>query len=191
MKRRYFIYTLLLVISSLCHASGNISSNWISFGLGSSINAFPEDHSELSGSISYQFQVKKNTILIQSIYNTEYYSGGDTPNPNLSISHTSIILSRYINTQKGFFLSLGTGPSYNRFIERGKLRKENWPSASIYDKIISDNFGANLITQVIFFSSHVGFGISAYRNVNTKRSFTGYLFRLDFGEFRGFLNRYK
>ncbi len=179
-------YTALILLSIFiyanCTASQSEQSFWVSLGIGSTLKAFDENHSGISAGVIGNYQYSRNLLSLQMIYNSEMRSLAYNPRPNLSISHISLIYSRLLQG-KDYLLSAGIGPGYNTFIERGGLVKDNWPSASEYEKLVSHHIGMIMVAQAFLHGSLFGFGIDYFININKKKTMSGFLICLRFGKF--------
>jgi len=175
-------FIFIIISSRICFASSPDNSTWLSLGLGSTFKAFDDNHSGISIGMIGQYQFQKNILSLQLISNTELRSLAYNPRPNLSISHISILYSRLVKG-KNSILAVGVGPGYVKFIERGDLIKDNWPSASEYEKLVHHHLGAIVNAQALIFGSIFGLGINYYVNLNPKQIFSGFLVCLHFGKF--------
>jgi len=183
MKLQYAVLILLYIFIHVnCTASQSKQSFWVSLGIGSTFKAFDDNHSGISAGVIGNYKYAKNLISLQMISNSEMRSLAYNPRPNLSISHISLILSKLLQG-KDYLLSAGIGSGYNTFIERGELVKDNWPSASEYEKLVSHNIGMIVATQAFLHGSVFGFGVDYFININKKKTMSGFLFCLRFGKF--------
>lgn len=76
-----------------------------------------------------------------------------------------------------------TSYTLNPFIERGGLAKDNWPSASEYEKLVSHHIGMIMAAQAFLHGSLFGFGIDYFININKKKTMSGFLICLRLGRF--------
>jgi hypothetical protein len=155
---------------------------WISIGSGLTYNSFEGRQSGLSFGFSGHYEYQKRLFTLQYIGTGELGTGEITARPFRSTSHFGILYSAFKKFPETI-VSFGIGPSFTRFRERGELISNNSPSASEYEKIISNKFGFIFNGQAFIYVKH-GLGINLYANLNTKNSFVGLLFSLHFGKFR-------
>ncbi len=76
-----------------------------------------------------------------------------------------------------------TSYTLNPFIERGGLVKDNWPSTSEYEKLVSHHIGMIGAAQAFLHGSLFGFGIDYFIYINKKKTMSGFLICLRLGKF--------
>jgi len=176
------IIFLLITRPLLCNSESLEKSKFVSIGFGSTLKAFEGNHSGISIGITGQYQMKKDIVSLQFVSNGESRSLAYNPRPNLSISHFGILYSKFRRSPENI-ISIGAGPALVRFTDRGDLIKDNYPSASEYEKIVSNYFGFIIHGQALAFRK-IGIGLNLYANINSRNTFLGFFISLYFGKFK-------
>ena len=127
--------------------------------------------------LSHQRYFKRNLFSIRFIYNFEL-DIFESQSPSNSILDIAILYGRVFKSGKGFIsFSTGLGCMYN--VYRGEfLRSEGgWLAGiSYYEKKTESAFGIPVDIQFILTSKpSYGFGIQAFANINSKKSYFGFL----------------
>lgn len=175
-------YVKWLIIISLIFSTVNARADnyWFSLGLGGT-NRFFEEHtnSGVKAGIMATYQKEPCLFTLECDHITEFHIDFGK-SPLESVFNLDLVVSRYYKKDNSL-LSAGVGPSLFRFVRRGEMIEDHYPSASEYETQTSWHPGAALDLQCLIFGSKFGIGAKYSVHVNPHQNFTSYLVFLSFG----------
>lgn len=172
-----FIMLLLNTVQADPELNTNIQSptlKWAATGIGGS-------NQGVSLGFSLSAQTGKHLYIFRGIHNSEAEIFGLTPNE--TVWDLGMLYGRRFQSQYGI-VTLAGGISAVGGVNRGKFIENNWFTQR-YELTTFMTLGIPVELQLVWTPwRHAGLGINVFANANPEKSFSGFMFTLEFGQLR-------